>query len=278
MKNKYLVSVIMPVYNEDKYLSYAIESVLSQSYINFEFIIVDDLSTDSSFQICKKYQEKDKRIILLKNKVHLGIGATLNHAINKTKGEYMARMDADDIMSKYRLEKQIQYLKSHKDFVCVGSWMKEINDNNNIIGKRTPPLDHHKIYESMFYTMGIQNPTLMINKKFVPKDFDWCKTDGILDDLDLLFKLVNFGKFANLKEYLMQYRIHENNLSLKDIKKTFFEALSIRRRAVQNNNYIPTIKAKLISLLQILTVIMIPERFLYGVYKLFSRLNHNYHE
>lgn len=271
MEKNNLISVIMPVYNTKKYLTASITSVLSQSYKNFELVIVDDSSNDQSYSIAEKFKKNDKRIKLFKNKSHLGVGATLNFAFKQTKGQYIARMDADDVMDPSRLEIQFKYLIKHPDIICLGSFMTEIDEKNKIIGKRTVPINHEKIYERMYFGMGIQNPTLMINKQLVPRNFSWCKTDGILDDLDLLFKLINFGKFGNLNEYLMSYRIHENNLSLKNIKKTFKEALNIRKIAVKKYSYKPTIKSKIIMIIQTIVITLFPEKLLYGLFKLFSK-------
>lgn len=271
--DKALISVVMPTYNAKDFLIQAIESVLSQSYKNFEFIIVDDRSADNSYQICQKYQKIDPRIKLFQNKKHQGVGFTLNQAINQSKGQLIARMDADDIMMPFRLEEQVNYFNRNKDVVCLGSWMKEINEKNEIIGKRITPLVHNKIYEKMFYEMAIQNPTLMINKNLVPTDFPWCKTDGILDDLDLLFKLLQFGKFGNINKYLMLYRVHDNNLSLKNIKQTFKEALAIRKNAIKKYGYKPSIKGKIISFLQQIIINFIPNKNLYFFYRIFRKIN-----
>ncbi len=271
--DKALISVVMPTYNAREFLIQAIKSVLSQSYKNFEFIIVDDCSLDNSYQIIEKYQKIDPRIKLFQNKKHQGVGFTLNQAINQSKGQFITRMDADDIMLPFRLEKQVNYFNKNIEVVCLGSWMKEINEKNEIIGKRITPLTHNEIYEKMFYEMAIQNPTLMINKNLVPKDFQWCKTDGILDDLDLLFKLLQFGQFANINEYLMLYRIHNNNLSLKNIKQTFKEALAIRQNAIKKYHYKPTLKGKIISFFEQLIIKIMPNQSLYFLYKIFKKIN-----
>lgn len=271
MKDKPLISVIMPLHNAEQFVEDAIKSVIAQSHFNFEFIIVDDHSTDNSPLICSRYKKIDKRIKFFKNDKEKGVGNAINKAISVSKGDYIARMDADDIMVFDRLEKQVNFLEKNKEIICLGSYMKEIDENNQIIGKRTVSTNHSQIYEKMFYTMGIQSPALMINRDLVPKNFSWCKNYGILDDLDLLFKLINFGKFANLNEYLMLYRIHKNNLSLKNIKKTFKEALMIRKDAVKKYHYKPTIKSKMIMHIQTIVVNLLPEKFLYNLYKLFSK-------
>lgn len=268
-----LISVVMPVYNAEKFLSQAIKSVLDQTYKNFEFIIVDDYSIDSSYQICQKNQKNDPRIKLSKNNANMGVGYSLNYAISKSQGQYIARMDSDDMMDPMRLEKQINYLKSNKKIVCVGSWMKEIDENNQVIDYRVTPLHHEQIYEKMFYEMAIQNPTLMINRNLIPESFEWCKTDGILDDLDLLFKLLLFGKFGNVGEYLMLYRIHDNNLSLKNIRATFNEALNIRLNAITQYGYRPTLRAKVISFFEQLVIKIMPNQSFYFLYKIFKKIN-----
>lgn len=273
MKKSPLVSVIMPVYNGSPFLQESIESVLTQTYKNFEFIIVDDKSIDDSLQVLNTISQSDKRIKVYRNKKHMGVGYTLNLAIAKAKGIYLARMDADDIMATNRLQKQVDFLEKNPDIIAVGSNMYEINEKNQIIGKRTVSTNHQKIYDKMYYIMANQNPTLMINTRLVPKGFNWCKTDGILDDLDLLFKLLQFGKLANIDEFLMYYRIHKNNLSLKNIKKTFAEAKNIRKNAKKNYGYKPSLKAEIIFFLQNLVVSLFPEKYLYLLYKIFRQLN-----
>jgi glycosyltransferase involved in cell wall biosynthesis len=106
----------MPVYNGSKHLSDAVDSILTQTYTNFEFLIIDDASTDNSFEILKSY--KDDRIRLIKNEKNIGLSASLNKGLNLALGKYIARMDQDDISLPNRLEKQIEYFKEHND-ICV---------------------------------------------------------------------------------------------------------------------------------------------------------------
>lgn len=271
--DKDLISVIMPVYNAERYLPMSVPSILSQSYKYFELIIVDDRSTDSSYNRVINYKNSDTRVKLFRNRFHRGVGYSFNYGIKKAKGQYIARMDADDVMRRDRLKKQVDFMKRNQDLVCLGSWMIEINEKNKTIGKRRTPINHKKIYEKMFYEMAIQNPTLMINRRVIPKHFSWCKTDGILDDLDLLFKLMQFGNFGNIGDYLMLYRIHKDNLSLKNIKETFKEALKIRKMAISKYGYIPTVRGRIISLIQQLFVNFIPNKYLYNFYKISKKFN-----
>lgn len=260
----------MPVYNERAFVSESIKSVLSQTFADFEYIIVDDNSDDGTAAILRSFAKKDKRIKLLNNAHRSGVGASINKAILRARGSYIARMDADDVMEGNRLEEQLYFMKENPDTVCSGSWMREIDEKGKVIGFRKPPSNHGKIYETMYFSMGIQNPTLMINRGLVPEGFSWCKTDGILDDLDLLFKLLRFGKFANTEKYLMKYRIHGNNLSLTDTKKTFKEANIIRKNAEKKYGYKPSFKGKTINCIESLIVFLLPEKMIYPVYKLFN--------
>ena len=117
----------MSVYNASKFLNEAIESILNQTYKNFEFIIIDDGSTDNSTQIIEKYKKIDERIVFIENEKNVGLTKNLNKAIKLSTSDYIARMDADDISDVKRLEKQIKFLQENKDISIVGSCAKYIN-------------------------------------------------------------------------------------------------------------------------------------------------------
>lgn len=273
-KNQPLVSVLMPVYNAMPYLKEAIASVLAQTYKNFELVIVDDGSTDGSWQLIKKYKNQDKRIKAFRNRNKLGVSTALNKGINKSCGRYIARMDADDVMVSQRLEKQVKFLQKHKNVVALGSWTKEINEQGKTIGKRILPIKHPQICEMMYYLMGLQHPSVIFNRKLIPADFEWYKESvKKAVDLDLLFRLLKYGKFGNLPEYLMFYRIHKNNMSLKKAKKIFFQAQKIRKKAVRNYGYQPTLKAKIWHFIENIIISIVPERYILSLYSAFRNLS-----
>ena len=144
-----LVSVIMSNYNTpEEFLRASIESVLNQTYSNFEFIIVDDCSTDNSLEIIKSYQ--DERIVVLENKENLGITKSLNRGLEIAKGEYVARMDADDISFPKRFETQVEYLKNNPQVIVCGTGVELIGDwqgrhSNKLICREIPEKDLFKI-------------------------------------------------------------------------------------------------------------------------------------
>lgn len=267
-----MISVILPVWNGERFLEASIESILNQSFKDFELIIVDDYSSDDTPIIIKKYSKIDMRIRIFRNSSRRGVGATLNRAIKNSKGKYLARSDADDLMAPDRLEFEVAFLQKHPSVVAVGSWVREINSFGVAIGERKMPITHKGIVEMMFYAMGMQNPSVMFNRGLIPKNFPWCKETGFVDDLDLLFRLIPFGKFANIPKLLVDYRIHDNNLSLKNPKKTFIEAQKIRKMAVARGNYQPTFKARIINLIESIVVGLIPESAVIPGYNLFRKL------
>src|SRR3989339_1795602 len=148
-KSNPTISVVMPVYNSAKYLSSSIESILNQTFSNFELIIIDDGSTDSTSQIIKKYIKLDKRIITVKNKTNLGICNSLNTGLRLAKGKYIARMDGDDWSYPERLFKQIFFMESHPKTVICGGAIEVCDDNLRVKNQRHYPTSDKKVREKI---------------------------------------------------------------------------------------------------------------------------------
>ena len=136
-----MVSIIMGVYNGEKTLREAMNSILAQTYQDWEFIICDDCSTDGSIAILEEYRNKDDRIIIIRNEHNSGLAASLNHCLEYVSGEYIARMDCDDISTPDRFEKQIDYLSNHPGCDLVGTYMQGFNENGllRVISQRIEP-------------------------------------------------------------------------------------------------------------------------------------------
>src|SRR3989344_1456117 len=159
------ISVIMSVYNGMPYLEQAAESVLNQTYKNFEFIIVDDASTDDTLKYLKLL--KDRRIKLIRNKKNLGLAASLNIALRQAKGDYIARMDADDISYPERLDIQLKFLTKNKSIDLCGSWVTLINDEGEKIGaNRKNPRDDKMIKKLLGIRPTIIHPTFFGREDF----------------------------------------------------------------------------------------------------------------
>lgn len=276
MKNKMpLVSVVMPVYNAGGFLVEAIESILAQTYKNFEFIIVDDASTDNSFAILKKYKSRFPfKITVLRNAKRKGISETVKRAIAASSGDFIARMDADDIALPDRLEKQVRYLSINKKAVAVGGQCLLVDRRNAIIGRKTFPTRFEDVYRYIFRFIPVQQPTLMIAKARLPKDFVYY-ADGMntAEEVELLFKLFQYGKVENLKDVVLRYRLHETNTSLANIKETFLLTLLARIKAVFKYGYKPNLLGIAITFAQAIIVLTLPQKTTLFLYKVMRKLS-----
>ena len=154
----------MPVYNCEKYLHESIPSILAQSFQNFEFIIINDGSTNNSLELINSFQHKDERIIVI-NQKHQGITKSLNTGIQICQGEFIVRMDADDIAFDTRLKQQLDFIKKHPDIDIVGSQIVVINEKNKIIKEiKNLPLDDTLIKWDLIFGTPLLHPTLLIRK------------------------------------------------------------------------------------------------------------------
>lgn len=261
----------MPVYNAGDFLVEAIESILKQTYKRFELIIVDDGSKDNSWQIIKKYQKKYPQLITKILRLRKNTNAAGNGAVNKVlpyaSGEFIARMDADDIAHPQRLEKQVKHLLKNPKIILLGTQARVINKQGQIIGNKSYPLTHEKIYNKYAEVHPIIHPSCMIRRSLLPnKNKLYEMRFGINDDYYTFFKLIHIGQFANLKDYLLDYRIHNNNISLKNLKRRYRVISTIRNQAVKQFSYKLTYKAKVTILIQNMVVRIIPEKILTEFY------------
>ena len=258
----------MPVWNAATYLPAAIESILSQTFTRFEFIIIDDASTDDSWKIIKKYTRLDKRIRAYKNKINLGVSLTSNIAIAHARCQYLARMDADDISVSNRLEKQLTYLQKHKKTVLVGGQCTLVNEQNQVIGTKSFPTNPQKVKNMMFWAVPTQQGYMMVNRSLLPKKFNWYEpSKRSAEEVNLYFQLIKYGDITNLPDNLYFYRQVEGSLSHRNPKKTFALTLQSRLLALKNG-YRPTFLSILINLAQIFAISILPSNTIYHLWYL----------
>lgn len=208
-----LVSIIMPVYNGEKYLKEAIDSVLAQTYSHFELLLINDGSSDSSKEIILSYS--DPRIRYIENERNIKLIATLNKGIRLAGGEYIARMDADDVCLPKRLEKQVQYLNRHPNIDMCGTWAIRIDAQGNITGK-IKNIDNPGLLKcATYFTCPFIHPTTMFRAQ-VLRDNPYSMDVPDVEDTELWHRLSQKGhKLANIPEYHLKYRWHGNNISAK---------------------------------------------------------------
>lgn len=211
-----LISVVMPVYNSGEYLKIALESVLAQTYTNFEIIAINDGSTDKSLDVLEYFAKQDQRIKVI-NQANQGIVKTLNTGVQVASGEFIARMDADDVCLPERFEKQIQYLRQHLEVAVVGTEYILINDLGMRISKVGLPAQHEAIDASnLVGHCSLSHPSVMFRKALFDRVGGYREKFKAAQDLDLWLRMAEVGELANLGEALMLYRIHDDSISGKD--------------------------------------------------------------
>lgn len=221
-----LISVLLPIYNAEKYLQQCLDSVFAQSYPNFELLVINDGSTDNSEKIIERYT--DHRLVYLKNETNLGIAQALNRGIAQSRGQYIARIDADDMMLPERLAKQVAYMETHSDCVLLGSGHYLVNENGLPFDKFMPPTEHGEIVTSLLFYNCFSHPTVMYRTKQA-KELQYSTNFKHCEDYELWLRIAKTGKVANLPEALTQYRIHKQNTSLnnqKEMQQSVMELLA----------------------------------------------------
>jgi len=226
------ISVIMPVYNGEKFLSKAIDSILKQSYTDFEFIIINDGSSDSTEQIIESYH--DPRIVYLKNSANLGLSKSFNIGIDKSHGKFIARMDADDISKPNRFERQIQFLEKRPHVDIVGSNLILIDEKDLRCGAHRKQQNHLEIKFSSLFSTPMMHPTIM-GKAEVFKSHHYDEGLSNSEDYELWSRLLFKTKthFANIHEPLLLYRTYPNS---------FTQTLNLDKRTLSAHNTIQNIE------------------------------------
>lgn len=214
MNNSPLVSVIIPVYNAERFVESAVRSIMNQTYTNLEILVTDDCSTDGSFEILQRLASEDSRITLYRNESNLKIVRTLNSLVAAANGKYIARMDADDISLPKRIEKQVAFLERNLDYALCGTNAWYIDESGRRIGKSVLPLsfEDNKFFLQFYSTF--YHPTVMLRSEIYKQNL-YDENFLYAEDYELWARLVfaENAKGANIKEKLLKYRIFKNQSS-----------------------------------------------------------------
>lgn len=225
MDNSPILSVLMPVFNSELFVAEAIESILNQTFKDFEFLILDDASTDQSFEIIKDFEKQDSRIKVFKNEKNLGVVASRNKLINLSKGKYIAWLDSDDIALPNRFEEEIKFLGEHPEIGLVGAFPIIIDEFGNKIGKWSFETDPQKLKIELFFHSPFLSSSIVIRKSALPQNFYDSKFP-VAEDFDLYSKISENSDLANIPEFLVKYRINSKGLSKSNSEK--MENLSVQ--------------------------------------------------
>jgi glycosyltransferase involved in cell wall biosynthesis len=207
------ISVMMPVYNAGGYLAEAVESILGQSFVDFEFLIVDDGSTDNSLTMLRHYAEADPRIRLT-SRPNTGLVVALNEMLVVARGEFIARMDADDVAMLGRFERQLAFLRDHPEVVCVGGAFQMIDEAGCPLLKVRPPEDDSEIQELILQgKCAINHPSAIFRREAAMALGGYREEFFPAEDPDLWLRLGEEGRLANVPDVVLKYRIHAASIS-----------------------------------------------------------------
>jgi glycosyltransferase involved in cell wall biosynthesis len=227
------ISVLMSVYNGEAYLAQALDSILSQSFSSFEFIVIDDASTDDTARILADYSGRDSRICVLSNQRNMGLAWSLNRGLEQANGRYVARMDADDISLPPRLEKQFSFMEEHPGVGVIGTAVEIIDAVGQVIGRRMYPPDPIVIRWRLAFENPLCHPTVMIRRDIL-QDAPYNSSLNTAQDYDLWCRVGLLTRFANLPQPLLRFRKHGTNLTYTKGSEQRENSLHISRNYIQH--------------------------------------------
>ena len=285
MKNP-KVTVLMSVYNGEKYLNEAIDSILGQTFKDFEFLIVNDGSTDKTAEILKSY--KDPRIKIINNNKNIGLTKSLNKGLKLARGEYIARQDADDISMPERLEKELKFMEIQQNYAAVGTFSKIINEKSEVISLNHNPGEYTQIQEFFKKDNCITHGSVMIRESCLQEIGLFNESMARSQDFELWLRLSKKYYLANIPEYLYKLRKHKNSIETKYIseQKIFVvlamvehDILNIKEATSQFINLIAKIKSlkshnSLFLIFAFIKYISFNKVMPFTFYKLFYRIFH----
>jgi glycosyltransferase involved in cell wall biosynthesis len=211
--NSPLISVIMPVYNAERFVAAAVESVLAQTLGDFEFLIIDDGSTDRSHAILQRYAAQDQRIRLI-SRPNTGYTVALNEMLHLAQSEFVARMDADDIAQPDRFQLQVARLQQEPDLVCLGGAHAMIDEQGRWLTCLAMPEADAEIQAlALAGHTPINHPCVMMRRSAVLQVGAYDVDMSPCEDLDLWLRLGEVGRLGNLKEMVLKYRLHASSVS-----------------------------------------------------------------
>lgn len=268
MKNKPLVSVVMTIFNAEFSLRRAIESIQRQSLKDFEFLIINDGSTDKSFSIVNEYMKNDKRIRVITNERNLQIAHSLNIGVFSARADFIARMDSDDISFPKRLEVQYTFLQKHPKVAIVGANILIIDENESIISKREYPTRSDDLKKVMFRYSPFAHPTVMFRKKIF-QEFGGYNPQMIpCEDIDFWFKIGSKYEFGSIAEPLLKYTLSSNSNSHYNLRSTELLGFKIRLNAVRLYGFKPNLYDIIYNLLQFISSWLMPANIRIRLYNI----------
>ena len=233
-----VVSVVMSVFNGERFLCEAVESILEQSLRDFEFIIIDDGSTDQSAKTLHSYQTHDPRVKVYR-KEHSGLIESLNQGCWLAQGKYIARMDADDIARQERLKRQVDFMDAHPEIGVVGGAVEWIDASGNSLGIHRYPAEDQQIKATLLEGSALWHPTVLLRKEAFVSAGGYRSVVVDAEDYDLWLRIADRFQLANLEAVVLKYRIHPSQVSIRKTAQQTLSMLGAQAAASSRRNGLP---------------------------------------
>lgn len=245
--NKPMVTVLMSVYNGERFLKEAIESILTQTFTDFEFLIINDGSTDDSVKIIESYD--DQRIRLINNEKNLKLIASLNKGVSLARGKYIARMDCDDVSMPDRLEKEVKFLENNHDYGLVGTWYTVIDAEGKDQYNRSYPSNNDLIKLFLSLNCPLAHGSIMGRAELFKKNSYGSKEYPAVEDYELWVRMSKDTKVYNIPEYLFKYRIYGESFSDSKTQLMYNQTLELSKKSYKENRsaYKKLVKEQILS-------------------------------
>lgn len=266
------VSVLMPVRNSEKTIISAVNSILNQSFVHFELIIIDDFSQDNSWKIILHLAKNDKRIRVFRNSNNLQIARTLNKGVGYCKSELIARMDADDESLPDRLQMQYQYMMKHPKVGIAGANISITDQNGHIFSSRSYPTSSSQLKKMVFRYSPFAHPTVMFRKKIFLDCNGFDPNKVPCEDIDLWLKMGRICEFGSIDKTLLKYRISPASNSNFNLFRVEWITFKIRVEAIFKYRYLPSVGDLIYNFVQFLTLWVTPPDIRITIYN-FLRSN-----
>ncbi len=229
------VSVVLPVLNAATYLRAALRSLSEQSFSDYELVVIDDGSTDQSGAIIDAAAQLDPRVRVIRNKMSIGMGHVFNLGLFAAKGEYVARMDGDDVAHPERLARQVAFLDAHPEVVVVGAQVELIDVSGSVVGTRSYLVDDGPLRRAMARVSPFAHPVTMFRRELAVHLGGYDVRYAPAEDLHLWVRLAKCGLMANLPDVLLRYRVHDGSVTARQGLRMQWQSLRVRLLAARRH-------------------------------------------
>src|SRR3989339_247756 len=230
------ISVLMSVYNGEKFLAESVRGILSQTFKDFEFVIVNDGSTDQTSELLSELVIADSRIKLIKNSQNLGLTRSLNSGLRQCTGKYIARMDADDVSAPNRFVKQFEYMENNPQTVLCGALGWYINEAGDRVGEKNLPTAYGDIKKKLLFNNQFIHSSLFIQRDILEREGGYSEDFKTSQDYELILRLADKYSVVNLPDRLINWRVRHGSLSWSD-KRQEWDAIHARWRGITEYNF-----------------------------------------